>query len=633
MIHRLRDALPLGSGAPSSIAGLQVTDGIIKDEYNPDLEGVKWFEVVEKMRNHSRLLAVESLINLPILSTVWTCEAPDGAGTKARVAAKELEINLFSLAKPFTDIVRLGILSRFFGVRVLEPRWNIDGDRVLLLDLLDLAPQTYYKWRFENGEAIELRQRGYTDKGQIEERTLDLRNLLRFTWREEKGNPQGRADYRGIYGDWFRADFLDTILMVGAERAGVGVIKGTIPRAEWERVDFRNSVKNMLQAVRSRQSGAIVLPDDVVVEALKTVDKEGLSGLKDLAEFYRTGMAVGALMGILETGMHEVGTQALASVQLDYVIMVLDGTAKFVADNFTRQIIRRWMVWNYPGVPVSDYPFLKFISTRFVLNREAVIAAINAATTAGNLPVGALEIEEYMRERLGLPERIDDGEPAPEPGSPEPDPEADAEQLARRRRNALRLRAASRYVTQAEIEAERKRLAKQEDRFSQDMREFLERIRAKAIATIEGLVDEYAGASDLQRGVIIQKVMTLELSGRAEYERLLTSWLRDFYQKARTRIASELPDVDADGAISNAARSWINVKAEVLSEQHYAELRSGLRHATLEVMRAGLSVIGARQYAANEFRQKAGAAAADLGEAGQELIDSLNAALVGYQLA
>ena len=86
-------------------------------EYNPKIQGRAWFQTVDQMRNNSRILALEYLLTLPIVSTHWEVRpAPDSP--ESQDAADALTTQLFETPhKDLYDLIRLAVLARLYGDR------------------------------------------------------------------------------------------------------------------------------------------------------------------------------------------------------------------------------------------------------------------------------------------------------------------------------------------------------------------------------------------------------------------------------------------------------------------------------------------------------------------------------------
>ncbi len=592
-----------------AFSGLAVYSGFISDqsEYNTSqFGGSKWFEAVDKMRNHSTIGAIESLITLPLLATHWEVVPPKDAGSASKEAAELLNANLMSgLYRPFTEVVRTALLSLLYGVRLLNPRRRVEDNKILYDDFEDLLPHTYYQWFFENNRPISVTQRGTDTEGKTREENLKLSELVRLTWREEGGNPRGRPILFPIRGDWYRSEFISSVCVVAAARAGVGAWMGKIPREMWEDRELRNTIEDLLKKIQSKEGGAAVIPSEVAVEPINALRDGGIEGLMKLLDHYDTRMAKGALANLLQLGMRDVGTQALANVLFDMFILNVDGAGAFVRDAFNMQVVKPWHVWNYPGMKSAEFAQLQFTSTRFLLKRDELTKAVNEATTAGNLPQGAEEIQNYMRDVLGLPpapEKKDDGKRQATAGNG--------------RGNTSRLLLSSPDVSF--IDRERERIAKQQDAFQRAMTAFLEKAQDKALDAVEDVAREYAKADAMQRGAVISKVHEIELKGMSEYASLIRSWLWDFYQKLRKRIEEESKQTLS--AVSNETRQRITGMANDIAEKHFADLQFALRATADRVIASGASAAQVRQAVLNEYNLTASRNFIDLTDAGEKLM-------------
>lgn len=579
-------------------SGLRVYAGSIMMDYNPDCRGVRWFETVDKMRNYSRVQAAEHLMILPVQYANPRFEPPSSARSAAsREAAELLTKNLFEDCKTeFVDLIRWALLARLYGVRVIVPQWGIRDGLTVVEEFVDLLPTTYYGWRFENQQPVALVQQAMDpDTGQTVQVEIPLEYAIRFTWREEGGNPEGRSDARAAYGHWFTVTFIESVVRVAVERAGVGAWRGTVSRDLWENRTLREEVKNILKALRSHQEGAVVLPESVQIDVIAAVEKQGVSVLTDVWDRFIREMTNALFASIFNVGMTDLGTSAWAEQLLRLSIVSLNSSARWLAQNINNQLVRRWMAYNYPNLPPSEHPNLVFDDVMLVLAPGTLLDAWNQAVQAGNLPTGDRELQRHMAKVLGLPEpaeareeRVSQAEPMRED-----------------------------VITLASKPSEAS--------FERAMRDFLEKVTERAQRDIAGMIDEVRQSPPMQRGLAVAKLQSLELLGQGQYEQLLRDWLWRFFTSAQERIAR---DLGGSREVPNAMRQWINVKAATLARDHYETLRARLIYEALDMALGQMPLSGVQQVVANSVREQVSASLTrDLKGAADQMLRALNESL------
>jgi phage gp29-like protein len=528
-------------------------------EYNPKLQGQAFWRTVEQMRNNSRILALEYLLTLPIISTHWEVRPAPNSAT-SQEASDALNHNLFETAhKDLYELLRLGTLARFYGVRFLEPTWQITNSTALIADYIDIHPLTIYKLNFDpRGNLISITQRVQTENTRTPAETeIPTDRLIRFTWREEGGNPLGYSDLRSLYPDWYRLEFLYTVLQIAAERAGIGAWQAKIPRDLWDNDQFRNALADTVRRIRTHESGAIVIPQDVSLEVLTAIDKQGVDGIIKMIEHYETNLAAGVLANILQVGMRDIGTQALAETLFEMFLYQLNQTCRWLTHTINRQLITRWLAYNYPQLPPNEHPKLHFTDLRLLLKREAVLNAIAQAANAA-LITADTNLEDYIRDILSLP--------------------PPAQTTLDGRTSLLARLPAPAHPTQTL----QRNPQQAEQRFEQAMTAYLEQIEKSVAPTLQTLITAARNApNETERALALARIQTLELPGRSQYESLLYDYLRTFAIEARAALQRDYNPNITPEKLPESLNQYLLAKASTLARDHHEHLRAQLIYTAL----------------------------------------------------
>jgi hypothetical protein len=528
-------------------------------EYNPKLQGQAFWRTVEQMRNNSRILALEYLLTLPIISTHWEVRPAPNSAT-SQEASDALNHNLFETAhKDLYELLRLGTLARFYGVRFLEPTWQITNSTALIADYIDIHPLTIHKLNFDpRGTLISITQRTQTENTRTPTETeIPTDRLIRFTWREEGGNPLGYSDLRSLYPDWYRLEFLYTVLQIAAERAGIGAWQAKIPRDLWDNDQFRNALADTVRRIRTHESGAIVIPQDVSLEVLTAIDKQGIDGIIKMIEHYETNLAAGVLANILQVGMRDIGTQALAQTLFEMFLYQLNQTCRWLQHTINRQLITRWLAYNYPQLPPNEHPKLHFTDLRLLLKREAVLNAIAQAANAA-LITADTNLEDYIRDILSLPPLT------------QTTPDSRTSLLARTPTPTRSTQTLQRNPQQAE------------QRFEQAMTAYLEQIEKSVAPALQILITNARNApNETERALALARIQTLELPGRSQYESLLYDYLRTFAIEARAALQRDYNPNITPEKLPESLNQYLLAKASALARDHHEHLRAQLVYTAL----------------------------------------------------
>jgi hypothetical protein len=571
-------------------------------EYNPKLQGQAFWRIVEQMRNNSRILALEYLLTLPIISTHWEVRPAPNSPT-SQEASDALNHNLFETAhKDLYELLRLGALARFYGVRFLEPTWQITNGIALVDDYIDIHPLTIYKLNFDSrGNLISITQRAQTENTRTPTETeIPTDRLIRFTWREEGGNPLGYSDLRSLYPDWYRLEFLYTVLQIAAERAGIGAWQAKIPRDLWDNDQFRNALADTVRRIRTHESGAIVIPQDVSLEVLTAIDKQGIDGIIKMIEHYETNLAAGVLANILQVGMRDIGTQALAQTLFEMFLYQLNQTCRWLQHTINRQLITRWLDYNYPQLPPEERPKLHFTDLRLLLKREAVLNAISQAANA-SLITADTNLEDYIRDILSLPPLT------------QTTPDSRTSLLARTPTPTRSTQTLQRNPQQTE------------QRFEQTMTAYLEQIEKSVAPTLQTLITAARNApNETERALALARIQTLELPGRSQYESLLYDYLRTFAIEARAALQRDYNPNIIPEKLPESLNQYLLAKASTLARDHHEHLRAQLIYTALAEALKSTPALNPNELVRNLTTQRINTDLAQLDAETQALLERIN---------
>ncbi len=575
-------------------------------EYNPKLQGQAWWRTVEQMRNNSRILALEYLLTLPIISTHWEVRpAPNSAASQE--ASDALNHNLFESAhKDLYDLLRLGTLARFYGARFLEPVWQINNGTALIADYIDIHPLTIYKLNFDSrGNLISITQRAQTENTRTPTETeIPTDRLIRFTWREEGGNPLGYSDLRSLYPDWYRLEFLYTVLQIAAERAGIGAWQAKIPRDLWDNDQFRNALADTVRRIRTHESGAIVIPQDVSLDVLTAIDKQGIDGVVKMIEHYETNLAAGVLANILQVGMRDIGTQALAQTLFEMFLYQLNQTCKWLAHNINRQLISKWLAYNYPQLPPDEHPKLHFTDLRLLLKREAVLNTIAQAANAALITTDT-NLEDYIRDILSLP-------------PPTQTIQGRAPQLTR-------LTAPTQPLQLTKTQTLQRNPQQAEQRFEQAMTAYLEQIEKSVAPTLQTLITAARNApNETERALALARIQTLELPGRSQYESLLYDYLRTFAIEARAALQRDYNPNIIPEKLPESLNQYLLAKASTLARDHHEHLRAQVIYTALAEALKSTPALNPNELVRNLTAQRINTDLAQLDAETQAILERIN---------
>lgn len=122
---------PPSAGVELGFHGSTIWDGLVQEDYNPDLRHPHSIAIYDKMRRSStQVQSIETVISLPI-RTVRKYVEPAGTGASDREAADLVERNLLNgdwMSSTFDDLIRKSLISTISrswpSVSNCKPSWT-----------------------------------------------------------------------------------------------------------------------------------------------------------------------------------------------------------------------------------------------------------------------------------------------------------------------------------------------------------------------------------------------------------------------------------------------------------------------------------------------------------------------------
>lgn len=260
-------------------------------------------------------------------------------------------------------------------------------------------------------------------------------------FKTDRSSPWGESILRTAYVPWYRRKRIEEAEGIGIERdlAGLPVIYA---HPDYLAVN-RDSLKNIVTSIRRDEQEGVLLPDirdpesgeRVVSLELLTSGGARQFNTSEIIARYTREIAMSVLQDVLLLGHEKVGTQALAREKRDLSDTAIGMWIDEIANVFNRHAIPRLLKLN--GLDLRLAPKLVPGDIR---DDDAALFATTLKTLAdaGFSMAGDPAVEEWVRERFGLPEvseeemeRLTNPPPPPPPlfppGTVPPDPEADGE--------------------------------------------------------------------------------------------------------------------------------------------------------------------------------------------------------------
>jgi hypothetical protein len=370
------------------------------DEYLQKMTWPNDIAVYSKMsRSDAQIKAMLLLLELPIRSTAWFLKPADDSA-QAKKNADFIEDALFTgpptgMQFHFEDFIKNACSMFTYGHAVFEKVFEVK-DSFLKWKKFAIRPvSTIYDLLYnEVGDLSSIQQYNIQQGWQIID--IPLEKAIIFSHDIQDGDYRGRSVLRAAYKHWVIKDFLYKITNIGLERNMVGTPVINLP-PNYTNDEFELA-KKIVTNLRSSEYGGVILPDGFLLDIFE--GKRTLLDALPFIEYQDTQLSRSILAQFLNLGSTGVGSFALSSDQTDLFLMMLNASAKYIANNINSNAIPQLVQYNFN----SDlYPTLCFKP----LGDSKLLETLKLMVD-GKIILPDENLEEFVREMLELPEKADE---------------------------------------------------------------------------------------------------------------------------------------------------------------------------------------------------------------------------------
>ena len=411
---------------------------VFMEEFLRELQGARGIHTYTEMANNdSTIGAIMYAIEMLMRQTELHIE-PQGDTKQDEECAEFIESCLDDMEKTWADTFSeiLSFLSYGWSYHEIvykrrmgkskNPKTNSKYDDGLIgwRKLPIRAQETLYGWDYKEGtdELLGMTQQPPPDYDIV---TIPLENALHFRTRSYKDNPEGRSILRTAYRDWYFKKRLQEIEAYGIERdlAGFPVLYSPENIDIWNTED--EEIKAMLAraerlvaSIRRDAREGVVLPggeNGWKLELLASGSRRQFD-INATIERYNKSIATSVLADFIMLGQQQVGSFALADTKTKIFALAVGTYLDIICEVFNNQAIPRLVDLNeghFKGI--TDYP--KMVHGDIEETDLIQFATFLEKTVGIGLLVPDDALEEEVRRRAGLPEKVETGVPRePQPG-------------------------------------------------------------------------------------------------------------------------------------------------------------------------------------------------------------------------
>jgi hypothetical protein len=408
-------------GHPDVLWGLPGQGGLLTEwaETVPDLTWPESVRTYGRMRRDARITSVLSAFFLPILRTTWAVD-PEGVDRAEAVdlVATDLGLPVLGEKAPVTDSpvrgftwhdhVRLALLNLVYGHMPFEQWFEVRAGLTHLAGVQERQPHTI--------AIIDI-----ADDGQVrqvfqntQQEPVAANRLLWYAHEREGANWAGVSMLRSCYTPWILKHETLRVHATAIRRFGMGV--PTVHAPPGATPAMLIEAQRLAAGMRVGDTAGAGLPDgfDFQLTGLTGSAPDAIGFLQYLDQ----QISGSALAQIVELAHGTYGSRALGESFLDLFLLGLQAAADAVGDTATTGspsmpgLARSLVEYNWgEGEPVP-----KIVATDVGDRHEVTAEALNLLVLAGALTPDP-NLESFIRNAWGLPERAEVNPPPPAPGT------------------------------------------------------------------------------------------------------------------------------------------------------------------------------------------------------------------------
>lgn len=385
------------------------TGGWVGPDYNPKMTGQTKIRVYDEMRRSDAAVRTSMrIIKAPLLAAEWYIEHGEHTTTGDMLVefVKEALMGPNGMSRTFLQVLSEALLMLDYGYypffKVFKPaKFRPSSDRARERDVAiwkkwaPRPPINTTGWEFDDhGGVRKLKQNRSPDN--FEEVSMNIRDLLIFTFDEEGGNPEGVSLLRSAYPHWYWRQNLYRIDAIQKERHGIGIPDVELPPNATP--TDKKYAKKLVENLRTNERAGIVRPFGWNVGFVETHTQQ-VNAL-DSAKHHGVMILMNVLSQFLALGTQESGSRAVGGVQEDIFVK----STHYVAD-LLRTIINKFAIKQLVDLNFNDvdkYPELRARRLGDTSDMRAMSVAIRNYIESGAV-TPTPEMELFIRQMHDFP--------------------------------------------------------------------------------------------------------------------------------------------------------------------------------------------------------------------------------------
>ncbi len=394
--------------------------GLVNEEFLRDLSGSRGYRKYREMKDNDPVVgAVLFAIEMVIRNVSWRVE--DGSDEAHELV--ESCMHDMGASWPNTMAEILSMLP--FGWSLFEVTYKRRGGakrnalesskyndgRIGWKNWSLRGQDTLCEWVWdEDGEVI-----AFVQTSPVE---IPMDRCLLFRTGVHKNNPEGRSILRNAYKPWYYAEQLSRIEAIGIERdlAGLPVMYAS----ERAISQYESILRQIVSSVKRDENEGLLIPKivdpitkekEIELVLLSSAGSRQLN-ISDTIQRYHRLITISVMADFVMMGHEKVGSLALASSKTSMFALAVGAILESIASEVNDREIPRLLRYN--GMPTDEMPRLVPGDIEKIDPKE-MAAFLTAISGAGVLSTPDDELENYLREMMGLPPKPEDDMARPNP--------------------------------------------------------------------------------------------------------------------------------------------------------------------------------------------------------------------------
>lgn len=420
--------------------GYQHSGGAVTDEFLAQLQGIRGIRTWREMADNdpvigAMLFALERLI----LNLKWHVDpfkdAEGNSTDEDKKTAQFVESCMEDMEDSWDGTVSQILSFLVYGwsfceivykrrggldTRDKSKRSRYNDGKIGWRKIPNRAQETLFDWLIdENGDVLAMRQMDPSaTKGMV---VIPMEKALLFRTTSARNSPEGRSVLRNAYRPWRFKKTIEEIEAIGIERDLAGLPVAYVPpsmlssTATSDEISARTAIQNLVRGIKRNQNEGILFPL-AFDEAGREMYRLSLLSSAGNRQFntdavvsrYDQRITMTILADFILLGHEKVGSFALGASKIDLFMTAISQMTAQISDVFNREAVPRLLKVN--GMDTERCPKMRVEELQ---SQDLTVLGdfLSKMAQAGALQVDS-GLDQFVRDLVGLPDKVEDEEGA-----------------------------------------------------------------------------------------------------------------------------------------------------------------------------------------------------------------------------